>query len=268
MSADNYIRELVDEIEILDPSKSMYTIQLLEEEIHRVQTKEKRKEEKEKLKSQKAVTLIEKVYVPTLKYPNYNFIGKLMGPRASTVKRIQAETKSSIVILGRGSTRFPEKEKKLSESDDPSYAHFKEPLHVSIVVKGFECDAHQHMAAALNEVNKYMDPENEEVKQESLRTLAMIVAPNKLKLSGVTPIIKVGIPPPGAILITDQTLGHKRVDAYKYEATFDGTYEGYPSSAPPPLADRLLSSPDSSDSETPLKRRKQSSDTYDPYGIL
>jgi len=230
-SHENYIKELIEEIEILDPVKSKYTIRLLGEELTRVQKKAEIRAQHQSQSKQEFVKLTRKIMVPIDKYPCYNFIGKLMGPKATNIKRIQQETGSSVLILGQGSTRDKEKELMLAESKDPKFAHFKEPLHISIHVKGYKDKAEERLAAAVAEIEKYMDPNNDPS-----------MGPGKYNtVQNVKPIIRVGVPPPDAIPLPKivSSNGYKpraaevsTYDAYAYDATFDGTYEGYPSTGP------------------------------------
>ena len=46
-----------------------------------------------------------KVFIPYKKYPGYNFIGLIIGPRGNTQKRMQQETNCRIAIRGRGSVK-------------------------------------------------------------------------------------------------------------------------------------------------------------------
>jgi len=267
-SHENYIKELIEEIEILDPVKSKYTIRLLGEELTRVQKKAEIRAQNQAQSKQEFVKLTRKIMVPIDKYPCYNFIGKLMGPKATNIKRIQQETGSSVLILGQGSTRDKEKELMLAESKDPKFAHFKEPLHISIHVKGYKDKAEERLAAAVAEIEKYMDPNNDPS-----------MVPGKYNtVQGVKPIIRVGVPPPDAIVLPSKsttTNGYKprpeAYDAYAYDATFDGTYEGYPStgptqtkkeSPPPPVkSDRKKSADPPPIPRNPLKRALTPSST-------
>lgn len=67
-----------------------------------------------------------KVYIPINEFPNYNFIGLIIGPRGNTQKRMQKETNTNIAIRGRGSV-------KEGISRNPSYDYGEdEELHVMI----------------------------------------------------------------------------------------------------------------------------------------
>ncbi|RLM54646.1 KH domain-containing protein [Panicum miliaceum] len=43
--------------------------------------------------------------VPVDKYPNYNFVGRLLGPRGNSLKRVEASTQCRVYIRGRGSVK-------------------------------------------------------------------------------------------------------------------------------------------------------------------
>lgn len=49
------------------------------------------------------------VKVPIDRYPNFNFVGRLLGPGGSTLKGIQTTTSTQIAILGKGSMRDKKK---------------------------------------------------------------------------------------------------------------------------------------------------------------
>ena len=67
------------------------------------------------------VNISEKITVPCKEYPKYNFLGKILGPKGSTLKGIASATRSKISILGRGSTKDISNEEELSKSDNPEH---------------------------------------------------------------------------------------------------------------------------------------------------
>lgn len=73
-----------------------------------------------------------------------------------TLKRIQAETQTKMSILGRGSMRDKAKEDELRNSNDPSYAHLNDDLHVLIDAQ--PPYAHLKLAAGVAEVKKMLIP--------------------------------------------------------------------------------------------------------------
>ena len=70
--------------------------------------------------------------VPAEQFPDYNFVGRLLGPRGATLKRLERETGCRIMIRGKGSIR---KDKEADVRGKPGWEHvFQEPLHVVIEV--------------------------------------------------------------------------------------------------------------------------------------
>merc|ERR1711962_496790 len=117
------------------------------------------------------VVLSEKVFIPVEKYPQYNFVGSIIGPSGSILKELTKATKSKIAILGRGSLRDKAKEELLLTSDAEEDAHLKEPLHVLIDIKAPRADAHLRMHIALHEIYKFMIPPD--VKEQQFGRGAM-----------------------------------------------------------------------------------------------
>ena len=56
------------------------------------------------------VKKILRLEIPTDTYPNFNFIGRLLGPRGNSLKRIEATTGCRVFIRGKGSIKDPGKE--------------------------------------------------------------------------------------------------------------------------------------------------------------
>jgi protein quaking len=48
-----------------------------------------------------------KVEIPVDKYPTYNFVGRILGPRGNSLKRVEANTDCRVLIRGRGSIKDP-----------------------------------------------------------------------------------------------------------------------------------------------------------------
>ncbi|XP_056324985.1 protein quaking-B [Danio aesculapii] len=53
--------------------------------------------------------LQEKLYVPVKEYPDFNFVGRILGPRGLTAKQLEAETGCKIMVRGKGSMRDKKK---------------------------------------------------------------------------------------------------------------------------------------------------------------
>eukprot|EP00112_Aurelia_sp_Birch-Aquarium-sp1_P006756 Seg1739.6 transcript_id=Seg1739.6/GoldUCD/mRNA.D3Y31 product="KH domain-containing RNA-binding signal transduction-associated protein 3" protein_id=Seg1739.6/GoldUCD/D3Y31 len=120
------------------------------------------------------IKLHEKVIVPVKEFPKFNFVGKLLGPRGNTLKRLQAQTGTKMSVLGKGSMRDKEKEDQLRDSNDPKYAHLNEPLHVLIEVEGSQSEAYLRLAGALAEIKRYMTPENDDIRIQQMQEMAYL----------------------------------------------------------------------------------------------
>lgn len=55
------------------------------------------------------VSRSEKVYVPVKEHPDYNFVGRILGPRGMTAKQLEQETGCKIMVRGKGSMRDKKK---------------------------------------------------------------------------------------------------------------------------------------------------------------
>ncbi|TYK28997.1 KH domain-containing protein [Cucumis melo var. makuwa] len=76
------------------------------------------------------VKRILRLEIPVDTYPNFNFVGRLLGPRGNSLNRVEATTGCRVYIRGKGSIKDPEKEEKLRRR--LGYEHLNEPLHVLI----------------------------------------------------------------------------------------------------------------------------------------
>lgn len=88
----------------------------------------------------------------------FNFVGKLLGPKGNSMKRLQEETMCKMAVLGRGSMRDRKKEEELRASGDTRYAHLYEDLHVEISTFAAPAEAHARIAYALAEVRRFLVP--------------------------------------------------------------------------------------------------------------
>lgn len=60
-----------------------------------------------------------------IKIFQFNFVGKLLGPKGNSLKRLQEETMCKMAVLGRGSMRDRQKEEEMRLSLDPKYRYLK-----------------------------------------------------------------------------------------------------------------------------------------------
>ncbi|GKV24456.1 hypothetical protein SLEP1_g34069 [Rubroshorea leprosula] len=113
--------------------------------------------------------------VPVHKYPDYNFVGRILGPRGNSLKRVEAATECRVYIRGKGSVKDSVKEEKLKGK--PGYEHLNEPLHVLLEAEFPEDIINarlDHAVAILENLLKPVDESLDHYKKQQLRELAMI----------------------------------------------------------------------------------------------
>jgi len=182
-----YLTELRAEKEELEkkPGENTNAIKLLHNEIQRIENGVEGYDSdpggyREPIKyfdiyRERPVRLTVRALVPVKEHPKFNFVGKLLGPKGNSMKRLQEETMTKMAVLGRGSMRDKQKEEELRASQDPKYQHLQEELHVEITAFAPPAEAHARIAFALTEVRKYLIPDsNDEIRQEQMRELEMI----------------------------------------------------------------------------------------------
>lgn len=170
-----YIQKLLKEKSSLDEIIHSNAIRLLDQEIIQVQSIGRippREYKYVNIYREKPIKLTTKVLVPVQEHPKFNFVGKLLGPKGNSLKRLQDETMCKMSILGKGSMRDPLKEQELKTYNDPKYAHLMDELHVEVTAFGPPAEAYARMAFALAEIRKYLIPDkNDAIRQEQLREL-------------------------------------------------------------------------------------------------
>lgn len=121
------------------------------------------------------VQLQEKLFVPTKEFPDFNFVGRILGPRGLTAKQLEAETGCKIMVRGRGSMRDRKKEEQ--NRGKPNWEHLNEDLHVLITVEDAQNRAEIKLKRAVEEVNKLLVPAAEgedSLKKMQLMELAIL----------------------------------------------------------------------------------------------
>ncbi|KAI3472981.1 hypothetical protein Pfo_030364 [Paulownia fortunei] len=121
------------------------------------------------------VKRILRLEIPVDNYPNFNFVGRLLGPRGNSLKRVEATTGCRVYIRGKGSIKDPDKEEKLRGR--PGYEHLNEPLHILI-----EADLPANIVdirlrqaqEIIEELLKPVDESQDYIKRQQLRELAML----------------------------------------------------------------------------------------------
>ncbi|XP_012225248.1 KH domain-containing, RNA-binding, signal transduction-associated protein 3-like isoform X1 [Linepithema humile] len=174
--AGEYVRELLQEKIELDTQKWPNAIRLIDQEIQKTQAigKPLRDPKYVDIYREKPVRVSVKVLVPVREHPKFNFVGKLLGPKGNSMKRLQEETMCKMAVLGRGSMKDRQKEEECRTSLDPKYAHLSDDLHVEITAIAPPAEAHARIAFALAEVRKYLIPDNNDnIRQEQMREMEM-----------------------------------------------------------------------------------------------
>ncbi|KAL7858656.1 hypothetical protein AOLI_G00187580 [Acnodon oligacanthus] len=145
-------------------------------EIEKVQKDEEKEDEKFiDVVINKNMKLGQKVLIPVKQFPKFNFVGKLLGPRGNSLKRLQEDTLTKMSILGKGSMRDKEKEEELRKSGEAKYHHLNEDLHVLIEVFAPPAEAYARMGHALEEIKKFLIPDyNDEIRQAQLQELTFL----------------------------------------------------------------------------------------------
>ncbi|KAJ0986937.1 hypothetical protein J5N97_005293 [Dioscorea zingiberensis] len=116
-----------------------------------------------------------RVDIPVDKYPAYNFVGRLLGPRGNSLKRVEASTECRVLIRGRGSIKDPTQEEMLRGK--PGYEHLSEPLHILVEAEmPVEIVEARLMQAReiLEDLLKPVDESQDFFKKQQLRELAML----------------------------------------------------------------------------------------------
>ncbi|GAB0091103.1 KH domain-containing, RNA-binding, signal transduction-associated protein 2 [Sergentomyia squamirostris] len=172
--ASEYIRELLAE-RVKIERKYPLSDKLLDQEIQRVQQSGKippRDNRYVDIYREKQIRVNVKVLVPVKEHPKFNFVGKLLGPKGNSMKRLQEETMCKMAVLGRGSMKDRKREEELRASLEPKYAHLNDELHVEISALAPPAEAHARIAYALAEVRKYLIPDsNDNIRREQIREL-------------------------------------------------------------------------------------------------
>lgn len=110
---------------------------------------------------EKPIKLIRKILIPTFRNPRFNYVGKVLGPKGTTLQNIAKHFKCHVYILGRGSTRDRAKEEELLNSGDPNYAHYAGPLHVKVETNAPPALAYQRVSGVLDVLQQLLQPVKE-----------------------------------------------------------------------------------------------------------
>ncbi|KAL0124409.1 hypothetical protein PUN28_006325 [Cardiocondyla obscurior] len=177
--AGEYMHELLQEKVELDGQKWPNAVRLLDQEIQKTETMRRPMRESKyvDIYREKHVRVSVKVLIPVREHPKFNFVGKLLGPKGNSLKRLQEETLCKMAVLGRGSMKDKQKEEELRSSMNLKYAHLSDDLHVEITAIAPPAEAYARIAFALAEVRKYLIPDNNDnIRQEQMREMEMTMS--------------------------------------------------------------------------------------------
>nr|GME15536.1 KH domain-containing protein At5g56140-like isoform X1 [Ipomoea batatas] len=74
-----------------------------------------------------------RIDIPLEKYPSYNFVGRLLGPRGNSLKRVEASTDCRVLIRGCGSIK------------DPAKVQFRTPMFSLLIVLALSMHLYFHI---------------------------------------------------------------------------------------------------------------------------
>ncbi|KAI4307766.1 hypothetical protein L6164_030915 [Bauhinia variegata] len=127
------------------------------------------------ISSSYTVRKILRLDIPKDSYPNFNFVGRLLGPRGNSLKRVEATTGCRVYIRGKGSIKDLDKEEMLRGR--PGYEHLNDPLHILIEAElpANIIDIRLRQAQEIiEELLKPVDESQDFYKRQQLRELAML----------------------------------------------------------------------------------------------
>ncbi|XP_064627590.1 protein quaking-A-like isoform X7 [Lineus longissimus] len=120
-------------------------------------------------------TLSDKVYIPVKEFPDFNFVGRLLGPRGTTAKFLEHVLNAKIMVRGRGSMR----DKRLEEQyrGKTHWEHLQDDLHVLLTVEDTHNRSEILLRRAAKAIRKFLEviPEGQdELKKRQLMELAIL----------------------------------------------------------------------------------------------
>ncbi|XP_073845264.1 KH domain-containing, RNA-binding, signal transduction-associated protein 3-like [Musca autumnalis] len=171
--AQKYIDDLMAEKARL-PKEFILCSQVIDDAIDRIYATGRipGKELQADVYKQLPIKVTQNVHIPVKQFPKFNFVGKLIGPKGHSLKKLNQETLCYIAIKGRSSMRDEEKEEALRQSGNPAFNHLNKNLFVEISTVAPPAEAYARISYALAEIRKYIIPDkNDEISQEQYREL-------------------------------------------------------------------------------------------------
>jgi hypothetical protein len=107
---------------------------------------------------------IRKIYVPVKDYPDYNFIGLILGPRGMTQRQMEQDTGAKISLRGKGSVRDGKGRSATKDNNED------EDLHV--VIAGDSEESLDHAESLVRRLLVPVEEGKNDIKRKQLRKLA------------------------------------------------------------------------------------------------
>ncbi|VDM50704.1 unnamed protein product [Toxocara canis] len=117
------------------------------------------------------ITVQEKVYVPCKEHPDYNFVGRLLGPRGMTAKQLEYETGCKIMVRGRGSMRDRHSEEL--KRGKPNWEHLDDDLHVLLQCEDTPNRVYLKLKTGVEQIKKLLRQGSDDLKRKQLMELAI-----------------------------------------------------------------------------------------------
>ncbi|VDM48625.1 unnamed protein product [Toxocara canis] len=116
----------------------------------------------------------EKVYVPCKEHPDYNFVGRILGPRGLTAKQLEQETGCKVKVRGRGSMR-DRRDEELKRGK-PNWEHLDDDLHVLVECEDTPNRVYLKLKTCMEQIKKLLVPARgvDDLKRKQLTELAII----------------------------------------------------------------------------------------------
>uniref|UniRef100_A0AC35FKY5 K Homology domain-containing protein n=1 Tax=Panagrolaimus sp. PS1159 TaxID=55785 RepID=A0AC35FKY5_9BILA len=109
----------------------------------------------------KPINIVKRILIPTARHPTFNFVGKIIGNRGTTLHNLGKAFKCHINLCGEGSSRDRKKEANLFGSNDEKYMHYGLPMYIQISTIARPHVAHMRIAGFLNVLHKLLIPSHD-----------------------------------------------------------------------------------------------------------
>ncbi|EZG58017.1 Hrf1 family protein [Gregarina niphandrodes] len=120
----------------------------------------------------KSIKKVRRILIPQEEYPDYNFMGLIIGPRGCNHKRLENESGAQISIRGQGT----QKDGKKCDHQTPEEAALPQHVHIA-------ADTEEKVEKAVALIEPLLDPSHpvhEEYKKKGLQQLAQVTGANSV----------------------------------------------------------------------------------------